>query len=283
MRSKTQETSDSLIRQWLWRFGVNFQKETAPYLPLWLETFGGMEPEVLRSLFERAMRTCTFFPTVAEILAPLEVVEQGSFEDEWQALLDYCERWVNRDVPNMQGKPALPADIDHAARAAGGLYYLESCSVDDLVWAKKRFIEDLARQRKTGDIAGFLPGSELRELLKNAAPRFQLPPAAADYFGLPGARPALTQSKDERDPREVLQEFANAEPGRTYTRCPKHSAEVSAMIAQGETARPVNIAEAKKQAEKDCAAWLAAHGIRAAELVAAVAAHPEAVKQGAAQ
>ena len=30
--------------------------------------------------------------------------------------LNYCKRWVNRDVPNMRGKPALPPDIDHAAR-----------------------------------------------------------------------------------------------------------------------------------------------------------------------
>jgi len=267
MPPRSDSRAESLIREWLFRLGVNFQRDVAPCLLLWLETFGGMEPEVLRSLFARAMRTCTFFPTIAEILAPLEASEEANFEDEWQALLDYCERWVNRDVPNMRGKPALPHDIDHAARAAGGVYYLESCSTDDLVWAKKRFIEDLARQRKTGDIAGFLPGSELRELLKNAAPRFQLPPAAAEYFNLPGARPALTQSKDARDPREVLQEVASAEPGPTYTHCPEHSAEMSALIARGEALH-------REQSEKVFAAWRVAHGM---------AAQPEAVKQGAAQ
>lgn len=232
-----------------------------------------MSPDILRPLFEHALRTCKFWPTIAEILAPLETTEGGSLEDEWQALLDYCERWVNRDVPNMRGKPALPPDIDHAARAANGVYYLESCSTDDLVWAKKRFIEDMARQRKTGDIAGFLPRSELRELLKNAAPRFQLPSTAADYFGLPGAPPALTESEDARDPSEVLQGFASASPGPTYTRCPGHSAEMSALIARGEVLH-------REQSEKIFAAWRVSHGIRAAEPVAA---HPEAVKQGAAQ
>jgi hypothetical protein len=136
MPPRSDSRAESLIREWLFRLGVNFQRDVAPYLPLWLETFGGMEPEVLRSLFERAMRTCTFFPTVAEILAPLEAAEEGNFEDEWQALLDYCERWVNRDVPNMRGKPELPADIDHAARAAGGVYYLESCAKTHAIHAK---------------------------------------------------------------------------------------------------------------------------------------------------
>ena len=62
MPSRSDSQTESLIREWLFRFGVNFQRDVAPYLPLWLETFGGMEPEVLSLLFERAMRTYTFFP-----------------------------------------------------------------------------------------------------------------------------------------------------------------------------------------------------------------------------
>jgi hypothetical protein len=182
MQPRSDLQTESLIKEWLFRFGVNFEKDVAPYLPLWLEAFGAMNPQVLLRLFQRAMRACKFWPTVAEILAPLETAQEGNYEEKWQAILEYCEKWVNRDVSNMRGKPQLPADIDHAARAAGGLYYLESCSVDDLVWAKKRFIEDLERQRKTGDIAGFLPGSELRELLAATAPRFELSPAAGGAF-----------------------------------------------------------------------------------------------------
>jgi hypothetical protein len=136
-----------------------------------------MRPEVLAPLFKRALKVCKFWPTVAEILAPLETAEQGTFEDEWQALLDYCREWVHPDLPTRG--PRLPADIDHAARAAGGVRYLESCSQHDLIFAKQRFIEDLGRQRKTGDIAGSLPGSELRDLLKAAAPRFALPETAS--------------------------------------------------------------------------------------------------------
>jgi len=160
----------------------------------------------------------------------------------------------------MPGKPELPRDIDHAARAAGGVYYLESCSTEDLVWAKKRFIEDLARQRKTGDIAGFLPGSELRALLSAAAPRFQLPPAAAEYFGLPGARSALPHDETPT-PEGIPQSIANASSSPRYTRCPQHSAEMSAYIAQGEARR-------REEIEKISSAWLASHGVRAAEPVA---------------
>jgi hypothetical protein len=273
MPPRSDSQTEGLIRQWLSRLGVNFQRDVAPHLPLWLETFGGMDPEVLRLLFERAMRTCTFFPAIAEILAPLGTAEEGSFEDEWQALLGYCERWVNRDVPNMPGKPALPPDIDHAARAAGGVYYLESCSTEDLVWAKKRFIEDLARQRKTGDIAGFLPGSELRALLSTAAP-FQLPPAAAEYFRLPGAGSALPRT-EAPTPEGIPQSIVSAGPGPTHRHCPEHSAEMSALIARGESLH-------REQSEKIFAAWRVSHGIRAAEPVAA-APHQEAVKQDAAQ
>jgi hypothetical protein len=245
MQPRSDSETESLIKEWLFRFGVNFEKDVAPYVPLWMEAFGAMNPEVLLRLFQRAMKSCRFWPTVAEILAPLEMAEEGSYEDEWQALLEYCEKWVNRDVPNMRGKPQLPADIDHAARAAGGLYYLESCSVGDLVWAKKRFTEDLERQRKTGNIASFPPGSELRELMAAAAPRFELSPAAAEYFGNP---------PDACAPRPVLQERASTDPRPTRRRRAEICSEVSNMISQGE-------ASYKKQSEKISAEWLAAHGV----------------------
>jgi hypothetical protein len=182
----------------------------------------------LSLLFERAMRTCTFFPTIAEILAPLETAEEGSFENEWQALLDYIQQWVYPDLP-ARG-PRLPADIDHAARAAGGVRYLESCSVDDLVWAKKRFLEDLSRQRKTGEIAGFLPGSELRELLTAAAPHFALPETAS-------AAPARRAEHSESVPRPLLRKV-------------ERTANLTAMIRQGEAIFRKQADDIAKQQEK---------------------------------
>src|SRR6266849_4143137 len=68
--SETQERSDStekLIREWLFRFGVEHKEDVAPKLPLWLEAFGGMNAPILEHLFSRALRTCKFFPKILEI------------------------------------------------------------------------------------------------------------------------------------------------------------------------------------------------------------------------
>lgn len=215
MQPRSDLQTESLIKEWLFRFGVNFEKDVAPYLPLWTEAFGTMNPEVLLRLFQRAMRACKFWPTVAEILAPLETAEEGNYEEEWQALLEYCEKWVNRDVPNVRGKPQLPADIDHAARAAGGVRYLESCSQHDLIFAKQRFIEDLARQRKTGDVAGFLPCSELRAMIDATTSHFALSKAASAF-------PVRRLEHNEAFSRPLLRRV-----GRT--------ADLKATIRQGES------------------------------------------------
>lgn len=196
---ETQERSDStdtLIKQWLFRFGVNFEKDVAPILPLWLEAFGRMDAETLERIFKRALKTCKFFPKVADILEPLQAVEQADFEDEWQSLLDYCREWVHPDIC-FSGAPTLPPEIDHAARAAGGVQFLRECAKEELGWRKKAFIEDLQRSRKTGDLAGLLTGGELRKLLKKAAPSVALLPAAIPYTpAIAAARASMESTGD---------------------------------------------------------------------------------------
>jgi hypothetical protein len=205
------------------------------YVTLWLEGFADLSDAMLEAAFKKTLATCKFWPVkIADVREHVESAEDSRAEDEWHNLLEYCRKWVNRDTARDDPPPPLPPEIEHAARAAGGVYDLESCSEHDLIFAKQRFIEDLTRQRKTGDIAWFLPCSELRGLLEATAQRFELPPAAAEYFGKPCAQPALPQTKDTRAPREVLQEIAGSGP--TYTRCPEHSAEMSALLRQGEEA-----------------------------------------------
>ena len=223
---ESQTRSDSsrtqLISTWLFKFALAFQaqgkepainSETAPMLAaLWSEALEDVPSEALEPVFKATLRSCKWFPTVADIRSHIESGEDSRAEEEWQNVLEYCRQWVNRDVP-MHG-PALPADIAHAARAAGGVYYLESCSEHDLIFAKQRFIEDLTRQRKTGDIAGFLPRSELRELLEAAAPRFALPETSENT-------PARWAEHSESVPRPLLRKVERA-------------ANLTAMIRQGE-------------------------------------------------
>jgi len=199
---ETQEHSDStdtLIKQWLFRFGVNFEKDVAPILPLWQEAFSGIDAKTIESLFKRTFTTCKFFPKVADILEPLQAAEQADFENEWQSLLDFCREWVHPDI-RFSGAPSLPPEIDHAARAAGGVQFLRECSKEELVWRKKAFIEDLQRSRKTGDLAGLLTGGELRKLLKKAAPSVALLPAAIRYT------PAIAAARASLEPPAPIRE-----------------------------------------------------------------------------
>jgi hypothetical protein len=172
---------------------------------LWQEQFSGIEPDTLLSLFQCAMRTCKFFPKIAEILEPLKVIEERTLEEEWQALLDYCRLHVHPDI-RFSDAPELPVEIDHAARAAGGVQFLRACSSEELGWRKKAFIEDLQRSRKTGDLAGLLTGGELRKLLKKAAAPVALlpdsiaytPAIAAARVNLESAGETIARAKNKR-------------------------------------------------------------------------------------
>jgi hypothetical protein len=202
-------------------------------LPLWQEAFGEIDPEILKPLFRRALKTCKFFPKVAEILAPLESVGETNCEQEWQALLDYVRRWVDPDMPGgrFRGAPELPVEIDHAARAAGGVFWLRECPTSELQWAKKRFTEDLTRSRKTGDLKGLLTGGEFRKLLQKAArsvPQLPAPTPAEREQAVQGSAPlktavlcilpsekrkTLSPEELERQKHYILQKYSK--PGNT--------------------------------------------------------------------
>jgi hypothetical protein len=103
---------------------------------LWAEGFSDLTDEVLEAAFRKTLRTAKYWPVkIANVREHVEAAQDSRTEDEWQNLLEYCRRHVNADL-GMANAPRLPADIDHAARAAGGLYYLESCPTDELQWAK---------------------------------------------------------------------------------------------------------------------------------------------------
>jgi len=191
------QSSKEAIRQFLVKAGeVYRQTLTAPLVSIWTEELSGYPASTLEPLFRNVLRTCKFFPTPADVLEPLKAVEQSDFEDEWQSLLDYCREWVHPDI-HFHGAPELPGEIDHAARAAGGVHFLRSCSQEELGWRKKAFIEDLQRSRKTGDLAGLLTGGELRKLLRQAAAPIALLPDAIPYTPAIAAERATVEPAGE--------------------------------------------------------------------------------------
>lgn len=155
-----------------------------------------MDAETLEPLFRTALKSCKFFPKISDILQPLQAVERVDLENEWQSLLDYCREWVHPDI-QFSRAPQLPPEIDHAARAAGGVHFLRWCSHEELGWRKKAFIEDLQRSRKNGDLAGLLPGGELRRLLRKAASPAPLLPN--DFRPTPAVAPTRRNLESEGD------------------------------------------------------------------------------------
>src|SRR6266513_5714688 len=130
-------SSNDAIRQFLVKAGEIYGRQiTTPLVSIWIEELSCYSAETLEPLFRRALKSCKFFPTLADVTEPLNAVEQADFEDDWQSLLDYCREWVHPDI-HFSGTPSLPPEIDHAARAAGGMHFLRECSTEELGWLKK--------------------------------------------------------------------------------------------------------------------------------------------------
>ncbi|MFI5058640.1 MAG: hypothetical protein ACHQLQ_10675 [Candidatus Acidiferrales bacterium] len=144
---------------------------TAPLVSIWTEELQGYPAATLEAVFRNVLRTCKFFPTPADVLEPLNTAakrnNETAAEKAWQYTLDYCRRWISPDIPNPTGMPKLSEEMALAARAAGGLHYLESCPTAKLEWAKKYFVEAFRRNRETAEHENLLTGGELSKLLRN--------------------------------------------------------------------------------------------------------------------
>jgi hypothetical protein len=179
--SETQErlASNGLIREWLFRFGVEHKEDVAPRLPLWLEAFGGMKPATLERLFRQALKTCRFFPKVSDILAPLEnsLAAQNDAELKWQRVLDYIRLYYSPDTPGgvSRGAPKITERTVTAIRAAGGLAWIADCPLDKLQWAKKAFCESYTAWETLKRNEFLLPDGPLKDLITGAAGEKVLP------------------------------------------------------------------------------------------------------------
>jgi hypothetical protein len=178
-------STDSLIREWLFRFGVEHKEDVAPRLPLWLEAFSGIDSETLEALFKKTLKTCKFFPKISEILAPLESVKKAALPEEaseaWLQVLSIRRQHFNSDFPQhlVCALESLPERVRRAARASG--VFQEVSDPDQLhVWAKKRFIESYLAWEEIEESKFLLPNGKnfiasllarpIRALLSNREP-----------------------------------------------------------------------------------------------------------------
>jgi len=182
---KTQEhsASDALIRQWLFRFGVEHKEDVAPRLPLWLERFGGMRPEVLEPLFRKALDTCKFFPKVSDILELVEHTKGAADEEaaarKWEQVREQIRLHYSPDLP-WKG-PRIHERTRRAINAAGGMAYLSECVGTDLVFARQRFIESYLRWDELKQDEYLLPEGELKKILAGVAQSKALPSSSPSF------------------------------------------------------------------------------------------------------
>jgi hypothetical protein len=184
-QTETQKRSgrtEELIKEWLFRFGVEHKEDVAPKLPLWLEAFGGMDPEKLHKLFVRAIQTCKFFPKISEILQPCDVVATAYLDEQseraWQKILDYRRRFWNPDMPGgfSSSAPRLSDRMETAARAAG--IFRDFDTVEALhTWAKKAFIESYQRYGELKRDEYLMPPGEVKNLILDLSKKKSLPEA----------------------------------------------------------------------------------------------------------
>jgi hypothetical protein len=100
--SRDYSQTEKLARKWIVTFAELFctsLEDRGPrFVDLWVSALSDLEPGILDAACRRATQSCKFFPMPAEIRGPIQIVELTDLEDEWQALLDYCRKWVHPDI-----------------------------------------------------------------------------------------------------------------------------------------------------------------------------------------
>lgn len=113
------------------------------------------------------------FPVPAHVRAQIDTARENltmvKAQIAWETTLDWIRRWYRPDCRDMKVKP-LEEIAFRCLTAAGGPSHVAECSLEDLVWAKKRFIEAYLSFSQLQADQHFLPGSEAKQILQGLAP-----------------------------------------------------------------------------------------------------------------
>jgi len=170
------------IREGLFRLAVLFDRDVnEAWEPLWLESLAEVDPPLLEFAFEQLMKT--FIPSMAcpfpapthvwEILQGIEeTADREENENSWQQAIQTIDK---NYYPDLGRGPEFPPRSAYAVRAAGGVAYLASATREQLVWAKKAYMEAYLLQialEKYSQPGGPL-SPEMRPLLEKAMKKFR--------------------------------------------------------------------------------------------------------------
>jgi hypothetical protein len=135
----------------------------------WCEALADLDVETIEVACLQVERTAEFFPTPGMICRQREAADaKGSeltAEHEWQKLLAWVRENVFPDTGFRRGAARLSPAIEHAAKAAGGMYFIERCSEDQLVWCRKNFLAALKNVRETDQVAHLVGDGEAKKIL----------------------------------------------------------------------------------------------------------------------
>lgn len=138
---------------------------------IWSEQLGDIPADRLNAACDCLMKTWRFpnLPLPGDVRAQLDQAEAKGFdleaETEWQKLLAWVRENVFPDTGIRRGAPHLPPAVEHAAKAAGGFYFIERCPEDQLVWCRKTFLAAYKNVHEAGQAEYLLGAGEARRIL----------------------------------------------------------------------------------------------------------------------
>ena len=158
-----------MIRRFLVRAGELYQRQiTTALIGIWNEKFQDCDSLLLGQALDRLERTCSYFPTPADVFKALDAQVRHDQNSAAEAAWGYVGRYITEyewgDGPGgfIPGAPPMEGRADEALRAAGGVRQYLCATPENLSWMKKRFVE--AYIRSVANPAFMLP-ENARELL----------------------------------------------------------------------------------------------------------------------
>jgi hypothetical protein len=205
--------TERLAREWIVTFAELYSvslKDRGPrFVTLWVSAVSDLDPGAFEAACSRAMQTCKFFPTPAEIRGLLDQAGAKGFdleaEGEWQKLLGWIQENFFPDTGIRRGALRLTPAVEHAAKAAGGVHFIERCSDEQLVWCRKTFLADLKNIRETAQVEHLLGDGDAKNILAQLATG----PAKADCKKLAPAPEPEGKLPPRAEVKAVLERVAN--------------------------------------------------------------------------
>ena len=160
------------------------KEASATLFKIWSQALGDIPPEQLSAAGNKLLKTWHYpnLPLPADVRGPIDAARAEQAKDDaenaWQAIMKHVVKWCHPDgiLPFGCTPPRLSPRMDHAARAAGGTRFLWNATDEELVWAKKRFVEDFERSELLADSVALLPMRPKLALVEKPAAK-QLPAA----------------------------------------------------------------------------------------------------------